>query len=405
MMDALVTDLHIRSAVAGLRGLGRAGLKVLGTGPTIGAAGLWSRYTAARALTPDVLENPSGFASRVRELAEVHGPLVVYPGREEAIDALLAASPSAKLRLPYAGPTALRALRDKRELIALASDAGLASPRTLLEVTARELAETPRLPIPCAVKPAYAGNRNTLGGTRVFDSGEHLRTVMRELPNPEEPMLVQERVEGPLVSLGLVVGRDGGLAARFQHVATRTWPPEAGSSALAVSVEPDEQLAGRAGGMLAAAGYWGMVELELIRTSAGYRLIDVNPRFYGCLPLALACGANLPAAWHAVAVDGAVPVPGEYSVGVHYRWLEADFSAALRGSPRRLLWRPPRPRAGAFWASDDRRPGALLAADAVAARVRRRLPGRSGSPFTPTSGRPAPVHDAVATREEAKAPR
>jgi len=78
---------------------------------------LWSRYTAARALTPDVLEDPAGFAARVRELAEDHGPLVVYPGREEAIDALLASPPSAKLTLPYAGPAALRALRNKRELV------------------------------------------------------------------------------------------------------------------------------------------------------------------------------------------------------------------------------------------------------------------------------------------------
>src|SRR5215210_4654790 len=103
-------------------------------------------------------------------------------------------------------------------------------------------------------------------------------------------MLIQERVRGPLISLGLVVSRAGRLVARFQHVATRTWPAHAGATAFATSVAPDERLIERAARLLIEAGYWGLVEIELLSGPNGPTLIDINPRFYGGLALSLACG-------------------------------------------------------------------------------------------------------------------
>lgn len=377
-MDALVTDLNLRNAVAGLRGLGRDRIRVIGVGSARLSPGMRSRYTRVRALAPHVLDDPAALAACVDALADEHGPLVAYPGREETIDALYVdRSPrSARVVSPYPGREPLARLRDKRTLAALGEDVGLPSPRVLLEATAGELAALPRLPVPCAVKPADAGNRNTLSSTHLFDDEEAMRAALAALA-PCEPLIVQERADGALISVGLVVARDGALAARFQHRAWHTWPPRAGSTARAVSVEPDRDLVESAAQLLRDAGYWGLAEIELLETARGLRLIDVNPRYYGCLALPLACGVNLPAIWHAVVEDRAVPAPAPYRVGVHFRWLEADVSAALKGAPGKLLGPPPRPRVGPFWARDDAAPAALLAADAVATRARRVF-GRSG---------------------------
>ena len=62
--------------------------------------------------------------------------------------------------------------------------------------------------------------------------------------------------------------------------------------------------------MLAELGYWGLAQVDYVETPAGYTLLDVNPRFYRCLPLAVACGTNLPALWHAVTVGRPVGAPG-----------------------------------------------------------------------------------------------
>ena len=186
-------------------------------------------------------------------------------------------------------------------------------------------------------------------------------------------------MRGPILSVELILDREGNLVARFQHVTQRTWPAAAGSIALATSVTPDEALVYRTASMLADIGYWGLAQVDFVETPAGPVLLDVNPRFYRCLPLALACGTNLPALWHAVTSGRAVGSPQGYRVGVTYRWLEADFVAAVRGAPRRLLHRTPVPNTGASWAAGDPVPGFLLGAGAVTDRVLRRTGLRSGT--------------------------
>src|SRR4051794_19684951 len=371
-MRALVTDTHTRAAVAGLRALGRAGTSVIALAPRPTAAGLWSRHAASPAIGPDVLADPRGFAARIAELAEERGPLVVYPVQEESIDALFSAELPASCRLPYPDGSAVRRLRDKRALPGLAAQAGLAFPRTLAEASAAELLDADLAP-PCVVKPV--GKGGAIGTARPVGTRAELHTLFGGLP-AGEPLVVQERLPGDLISVGIVVGRDGSIVSRFQHRATRTWPAEAGSSALAISVAPDDELVERSAGLLRAAGYWGLAELGVVDSGGTPALIDVNPRFYGCMPLPPARGVNLPAAWHAIALGATPPPHAPYRVGVSYRWLKADVTAAVRGNPRRLLFRSPSPRTGAMWASDDPVPGAVLAIGGRGERMLARLPLR-----------------------------
>jgi predicted ATP-grasp superfamily ATP-dependent carboligase len=369
-MRALVTDVDSRNAVAGLRALGAAGVPVLAMGPAWTAAGLWSRRRDVAALGPDVLKDPSAFVRQIAALAETHGPLVVYPGREESIDALVAHAHllGERAALPYPRPEVLPALRDKRALGELAATAGLAVPRTLAGGTAEELrAFRPEAPV--LLKPA--GPVSRLGTAKVAHSHEELIALLDDL-TPDDEVFIQERVPGQLLSLELVVGRDGTPAARFQQRVLRTWPAEAGGVAAAVSVPVDEELALRAMRMLVCAGYAGLVQLQFVDGPDGPVLVDLNPRFYGPLPLSLACGVNLPAAWHAV-VLGQDPTPQPYKTGLAYRRLQADLVAGVRGYPRRLLARPPSLAAGAMWSREDPLPGVLLGAREVAIRLGPRL--------------------------------
>lgn len=371
---ALVTDVHIRSAVAGMRGLGGAGVRVTAVGPSKMAAGLWSRHASARIVAPDVTSDAPGFVAAVAEAARRHGPLVVYPGWEGALEAVLAARDRLGdvALVPYPPNAVVESLRDKRRLGGLAEDAGLRSPAALFSASAAEL-RSAAVRLPCVVKPVRSGG--ALLTATVVGSAEALHALLAPLPD-DEPLLVQEQARGTLAALTMVLARDGSLVARFQQAARRTWPGEAGPTAVGVSVAPDEPLVERAAAMLAGAGYWGLAQLQFIETPNGPLLIDANPRFYGSLPLALAAGVNLPAAWHAVTVGGPLPVPAPYRVGLGYRWLEADLAAAARGSVAPLLSLRPRPGTGAMWAGDDPLASAALALDALGSRVTRRLPGR-----------------------------
>jgi predicted ATP-grasp superfamily ATP-dependent carboligase len=370
-MRALVTDVHLRNAVAGLRALGLAGVPVLAMGPARTAAGLWSRRRDVAAVGPDVLEDPQAFVRRIAALAETHGPLVVYPGREESIDALVAHADllGERAALPYPRPEGLPALRDKRALAELGASAGLSAPRTLALGTAEELRSF-RPEAPVLLKPAAPASH--LGTAKVARSSEELTALLDDLP-PDDEVFIQERVPGQLLSLELVVGHDGTAAARFQQRVLRTWPAEAGGVAAAVSVPVDEELAARATRMLTCHGYAGLVQLQLVDGPDGPRLVDLNPRFYGPLPLSLACGVNLPAAWHAVVLGQDSPTPQPYKTGLGYRRLQADLVAGVRGYPRRLLARPPSLAAGAMWSREDPVPSVLLSAREVGIRLGPRL--------------------------------
>lgn len=373
-MDALVTDAHLRYAVTALRALGAGGLDAVALGRSRSAAGLWSRYSTVRAVGPDSVDAPVAFRAKVAEIARRRGPLVVYPCEERSIDALLTGPDTlpGEAIVPYSGAEAMRRLRDKRELSALAAEAGLGAPTTLATGTAAELRNA-GLPGHCVVKPV--GSHGQLVSARVVESHSELAALLDELPD-DEPLLAQEHVAGPLVGLAIVVGRDGRLVARFQQTAVRTWPPRAGGSSVARSVEPDDELVQRAVGLLAGAGYWGLAQLQFLPGPRRHMLIDVNPRFYGSMSLALASGVNLATAWHAIATAAEPPQPAPYRIGVTYRWLAADISAAYNGAPRILTSRAPRPRVGAMWAPGDPLPSTLLTFEVARDLIGRRLPFR-----------------------------
>lgn len=385
-LDALVTDAQLRAVVAGIRGLGRDGRRVLALAPGKSAAGLFSRFAVAGATGPSPTTDEHGFVLTVRSLIAEYGAraqaqisdgpvarpdaLVVYPGREKSIDALSSAwstMPSGAV-LACADPSTLDRLRNKATLSSLAEEAGVRIPRQLARGSAGELASA-RLSVPCVVKPTTSGA--SLSTARLVNSIEELEGILRSLPS-DTPLLVQERARGPLASLAVVISQDGRLVARFQQLAMRTWPAETGVSARAVSIPPDEELTARAVRLLVSAGFWGMAQLQFIGADREARLIDFNPRFFGSLPLALASGVNLPAAWHAVTLGRSLPPPGPYRVGVAYRWLEGDLAAARRG--KRTALRPAAsPRTGALWAKDDPLPGVIFGAGAIKSRIQRRL--------------------------------
>ena len=370
MLPALVTHAHSRAAVAGIRALGAAGVEVGAIASHRSAAGLWSRHTAIRAVGPGS-DEPDRWRECVAGLARRHGPLVVYPGQEEGIGPLVGAPVPDGLVSPYASAEAVERVRDKGELAALSRDAGIASPAVLAEGPAATVLESPP-PAPCVLKSP--GLSDALPVALMCATGDELRRALEGVPG-DEPVIVQERAAGALVAVTVVLDRDGEVVARLQQSALRLWPTSAGASSLGRTVPPDLDMIERVAALLRAAGYWGLAQVQLVATQRGPAAIDVNPRFYGSLPLALAAGVNLPLAWHQVAA-GERPDPQlDYRVGVTYRWLEGELTAAWNGERARLRTRPPAPRAGAMWAWDDPAPGVVLAAGAAAPRLRR-LTGR-----------------------------
>jgi predicted ATP-grasp superfamily ATP-dependent carboligase len=258
---------------------------------------------------------------------------VLLPGSDGALAAVSSArerfEPHVKIGLP--SQAAVEANLDKRRLVEAAAAAGLASPKTLICESDVEAAAAAReLGFPVVLKPAKAildhGGSWSRPNTRVVLDQAQLEDL---LPAYGRPFLVQARERGVVYSCGGVMGADGLLAlvtSRYR----RTWPPDAGEVAYSETVETPRALAQGIESILSSLGWEGLFEVELIRRADGsFAAIDLNPRLYGSLEVAIAAGAPLPAIWCDWLLNSSA-LGSDVRPGVRYRWEEGDL--------RHLLW-------------------------------------------------------------------
>lgn len=288
-------DGRSRSAVAAVRALGAAGYRVVVTVSGGRSAAASSRSCSGVLRVPGV-DSPD-FAAVVRQHLEEHPGAAVVP----ASDAVLVA-----LGMPGAG------LVDKAQLEERAGVAGLPVPPTRTFDSPGDLLADDDLQFPLVVKAAVK-TRPTEVARRV-DSRPDLQAVADALRGP---LVVQPFATGTMRAVCGVVA-DGRLLAAVHQSYVRIWPPGCGTASAAVTTDPDLDLEDRLPRLL--EGHEGVFQVQLI----GDQVIDVNPRVYGSLPLAVAAGANLPA----IACAAASRRPGSGIVrgrpGVRYRWLEGD---------------------------------------------------------------------------------
>jgi hypothetical protein len=298
-----------RSALAAVRALDVAGYR-----PTVGTPGgqpslaSVSRSCARVVALPDV-QDPEYRSAVAREVAE-RGHI-----------ATLAASDAALVALASTGSH----LTDKSVVSARARAAGLPTLREAVVSTADELpAALDGMTWPLIVKPLVrqAGD----APAREARSSTELVGLL-----VGRPMLLQPRHSGELTALSGVV-YEGTIRAAVAQRCLRLWPLRAGTTCWGVTVEPDAcRLKALA---QIVADHEGIFQAQFV----GPYLVDINPRVYGSLPLAVAAGANLPAIYCALLQGHHVPWTAGRA-GVTYRWIEGDLRhvvAAVRD--RRMSW-------------------------------------------------------------------
>jgi len=298
----LVTDAEERSVVAAARGLARAGYEVTVTSSQRSAAGFWSRAAKQRLLLPDARVDQLGFLEQLEDTLERQRHDVFLPGTEAS---MLAASAGRERleRLTHLGippGEVVEQSLDKGALMEVAAASGIASPKGTVSRDWTELDAAARnFGFPFVLKPQRS----------LVSTGDALRhfgaVLVRDELELEKrigqfgfPVIVQHTERGaPVYSFGGVYAGGRLLACVFARY-FRTWPPEAGSASYAETRSLDPALTEQVASLIREIGWEGIFELELLQLEDGrFAVIDLNPRVYGSLSLALKAGANLPAIW------------------------------------------------------------------------------------------------------------
>lgn len=360
----LVVADEYYASLAAVRALRAAGYEPWVASTTPDGYAQRSGCVAGVLMLPAPSEGSARFAAAVADAAESCGASVVLPGTESAMLAL-ASRPAALAGIVVGAPdeATLARATDKESLARLAGEAGLSAPAAVRIDHGDPSVAIAALSFPAVVKPVRSavaghGGAHEVPNARTVATPAELTHHVRS--RPDVSWLVQPLLEGSLIAVSGVT-RAGEVVCTVHQRALRTFPRGCGVSAYAETVPRDERLDRGLRRLHAALGWTAMWEAQFLAGRDGAHLIDLNPRPYGSLALALAAGVNLPALW-VEALRGGETHPADFLVGRRFRaemrelGLLADAvrshdlvaaASILLPRPRTthavLAWRDPRP--------------------------------------------------------------
>lgn len=344
----LVLDGERSSALAIVRSLGRKGLQVeVGSSKTDPMAAL-SRYCSHHLTYPDPLHDLSGFQKALLEQLEKRGYSLVIPVTDLTICPLMGIRESVEVLSPLgmASNDALSVTLSKSRTADLARALGVPIPYTVVIKDTEEFYPIQgKQRYPVVIKPDRSKNWSLHGKCEdipvayALNSKELSESVSRLLTFG--PVLLQEYVRGDGVGMGLLAARGEALFA-FQYRRLHEVPLTGGASSYRVSEVIDPELLDYASCLLKGLCWDGvaMIEFKKERETGKTYFLEINGRFWGSLPLAVAAGADFPSYLFDLMIHQMRDFPATYKVGLRchqlsreLEWLKEVLLHRRRGNP------------------------------------------------------------------------
>jgi len=325
--DAVVVPAgHGGSSLACLRSLGRQGVRTIGVAATADAPAFASKYCDETGLVPPASADLRAYGDALLDLA-ARPDVVTFAPLYEPDSYVLSkrrAEFAEHVATPWPSFETVQLAQDRLALVERAREVGVATPDTAL------VDEWDDWDRPTVVKPRYSivvsDGRASYPDVHVFGPGER----------PDVDALVAEMGHVPIAQ-SFVPGEfecgffglydRGEPVATFQHRRVRSYTYSGGASVFRKSMaDPALQRAGT--DLLAALDWHGpaMVEMKRDPRNGRYTLVEVNPRFWGSLPLAVHAGVDFPHLYYRLATGGVDRPVFEYDVDVGCHVLRGEAS-------------------------------------------------------------------------------
>jgi predicted ATP-grasp superfamily ATP-dependent carboligase len=350
----LVTDAARGSATAIIRSLGRSGWHVVAADPDPLAPGLFSRHVRERARYPDPRRDPDAALAALRRIVSDRRIDVLVPVTDDVIAPLSTARDTfgaCVLALPPAD--ALATTADKGATVELARAVGVPTPQTCVVRTVEEAVErASSFRWPIVLKPARSkryepGRPLESFAVAYAEDVAQLRAKVEPLQR-RSAILMQEYYGGEGHGVGLLFHEGCPLAA-FQHRRLREFPLTGGTSSFRESVPLEPALYEFSVRLLQPLRWSGPALVEFKIGERGPKLMEINGRVWGSLPLAVKSGVDFPARWLELYRSGpphvADPAQTRYAVGVRSRDLAMELAwigSVLKRTRRYSFERLPR---------------------------------------------------------------
>lgn len=303
MNQVIILDGHLKSALAAVRSLGRRGIPVICGSHRSTGMSLASRYCAQTFVYPSPLERRDDFIDAIIVAARSHDHSLIMSFSDSSFLPLAERRDQvenvARLALPSKESVAIAF--DKAASAHCAQELGIAVPESFFHRDESELrSRAAQWSYPMVVKPlhscTWAPGRGITATAHIVHSPEELIRQFAVLHQQTKEMpFIQRYVDGTEYGVSVLCDR-GRVVASCTHERIRSLSPDGGASVMRRTVSPYPEMLDAVRALMEKLAWHGvaMVEFKRDRTSGTPYFIEINGRFWGSLPLAVAAGADFP---------------------------------------------------------------------------------------------------------------
>ncbi len=341
--QVFITDGHWRKTLAAVRALGEKGISVSVGESTRLATACFSKYCGRTVVYPSPLQSPSKFISFIKKELSRHTYQMLLPMEDETLG-LIAKHHTEFAHLTYLPMVSFDKLefaRSKDKILQLAAGLGIPVPRTWYIEDISRINELKHcLPYPVVIKPRMSSGAVGISYPKNPAELTHqYLSVHQRFPYP----LIQELIpiEGPGYGASFLLDENHQVKASFVHKRLREYPVTGGASTLRESVRYDD-IRDMAISLLKALDWFGvaMVEFKLDPRDGVPKLMEINPRFWGSLSLAVHAGVNFPYLLYRMSRGENFKPVEHYQTGKRCRWLLPGDILHFICNPERMKLRP-----------------------------------------------------------------
>lgn len=326
----LVLGEDTRSFLSVVRSLGRYGLEVHASWCPFNAAAAHSHYLYKIHRSPVVVAGDDAWLEALADLIQREQFDLVIPCHDAAMLLLQ----TKRERLESAGRIYLldnavfETVFSKDKTHELGSRLGIRVPKQIVATTAdqvRDVAEEWRYPV-VLKPPSSASLHNPFARKAVKKvwNADEVDSALRGF-DLASGVQVQENFIGYGIGVEFLA-RNGEVLTALQHERVHE-PLMGGGSSYRKTVALDRELLEATKALVRATSYTGvgMVEFKQNPVTREWVLIEINGRFWGSLPLALAAGMDFPKYLYQMLCEEQTEFPREYRKNLYCRNWSIDF--------------------------------------------------------------------------------
>lgn len=343
MGSVLITDSLLRKSLASVRSLGKRGVKVYCSEISRLTPSSFSRYCTKAMKSPDPVEEPDSYMDWLFDVLRKFNISVYLPMDDATMKLAVMHQKELLSQTAFLLPPlqSFALAMDKYKAVGFASSAGLDVPRTYMPDSLDRIESFAQdLPYPAVIKPRLSSGSR---GIRIVHNPKEMVAQYRQIHARYPFPMVQEYIlPGERIDVCLLFNAKGELKLHFVQREVRHFPVDIGPSTVQESVWMPE-LVERILQTMKHLPWSGVIEVELMRDGRDgkLKLMEMNPRFWNSLHLAIRSGVDFPWGYYLLAQDKEMEQGETYLIGkMAKNMLPGDLLHFIT-NPKRFQMDPP----------------------------------------------------------------